>query len=122
MKMRSLIIANVIIQVLFGLGFMFAPALILGIFGTHTDATGTTLAHVAGGVILSLAIIGWFGKDVAPGAMQDALVWGFTFAHLQAGILTAITILNGTFNALAWPVVLMDAFFTVAFPWVRGRK
>jgi hypothetical protein len=121
MKMRTLIIANAVVEVLFGLGFLFAPALVLGIFGTHTDVVGTMLAHVAGSLILSLAIIGWIGKDVAAGTMQDALIFGFSFAHFAAGVLTLLAILDGNFNAIAWPVVVMDAFFVVAFLWGRGR-
>ena len=122
MKIRTLFVANSVVQFLFGIGFIFAPGFLLGLFGTQTDATGTTLAHVAGGVILSLGVIGWLGKDVQPGPIQDAMVWGFTFAHFQAGVLTVLAILGGTFNAVAWPVVAMDAFFTVALPWARSRK
>jgi hypothetical protein len=121
MKMRTLIIVNAVVEVLFGLGFLCAPALVLGIFGTHTDVIGTTLAHVAGSLILSLAVIGWIGKDAAAGTMQDALIFGFSFAHFAAGVLTLLAILDGNFNAAAWPVVVMDAFFVVAFLWGRGR-
>ena len=122
MKMRTLFIANAVIQFLFGTGFLFAPAVLLGLFGTQTDTTGITLAHVAGGVILSLAIISWLGKD-AEGSALDAIAWGGVFfAHLQAGIFTLFAILNGTFNALAWSAVVMDVFFVVAFFWVRGMK
>ncbi len=122
MKMRTLFIINAVIQFFFGVGFMFAPAVLLGLFGTHTDTTGTTLAHVAGGVILSLAIISWLGKDLE-GSAQDAIAWGGVFfAHLQAGIFTLLAILSGTFNALAWSAVIMDVFFVAAFFWVRGNK
>ena len=122
MKMRTLFIVNAVIQFFFGIGFMFAPAVLLGLFGTQTDTTGITLAHVAGGVILSLSIISWLGKDVE-GSAQAAIAWGGVFfAHLQAGIFTLLAILNGTFNALAWSAVVMDVFFVVAFFWVRGNK
>ena len=87
MKMRTLFIVNAVIQFFFGVGFMFAPTILLGLFGTQTDVTGITLAHVAGGVILSLAIISWLGKDVESGPAQDAIAWGGVFfAHAQAGI------------------------------------
>jgi len=122
MKLRTLFIANAVIQFLFGVGFMLTPALVLGLFGAQTDATGIMLTRVAGGVIISLAIISWLGKDVDSAAAQDAMVWGFVFAHLQAGIFTLLSILNGTFNALAWSAVIMDAFFVVAFLWVRRNK
>jgi len=122
MKMRTLFIINAVIQFFFGVGFMFAPTILLGLFGTQTDVTGITLAHVAGGVILSLAIISWLGKD-AEGAGQDAIAWGGVFiAHAQAGIYTLLAILSGTFNALAWSAVIMDVLFVAAFFWVRSNK
>ena len=122
MRMRTLFIANAVIQFLFGVGFMFTPVIVLGLFSAQTDATGIMLTRVAGGVIISLAIISWLGKDVDAAAAQNAMAWGFIFAHLQAGIFTLLSILNGTFNALAWSAVVMDAFFVVAFLWVRGSK
>jgi hypothetical protein len=122
MKMRTLFIINAVIQLFFGLGFMLAPTIVLGLFGTQTDATGITLAHVAGGVILSLAIISWLGRDIDTDRAQDAIAWGAVFfAHFQAGILTLFAILNGIFNTLAWSAVVMDAFFVVAFFLVRGQ-
>jgi len=122
MKMRTLFLINGVIQFFFGVGFMFAPTVLLSLFGTKTDVTGLTLAHVAGGVILSLAIISWLGKDLQ-GSAQDAIAWGGVFfAHLQAGIFTLLAILSGTFNALAWSAVIMDALFVIGFFWVRGNK
>jgi len=121
-KMRTLFIINAVVQLFFGAGFLFAPALVLGIFGTQTDATGITLAHVAGGLILSLCIISWLGKDVE-GAGQNAIAWGGVLsAHLIAGILSLLAVLNGTFNSLGWSAVIMDAFFVGAFFWVRMNK
>jgi len=121
MKMRTLFAANAVVEVLFGVGFLALPTLVLSIFGAQTDPTGTMLTRVAGGVIVSLAIISWFGKDAA-GSAQNAMVWGFIFAHLQAGFFTVLSILGGSFNALAWSAVVMDAVFVGLFLWVRGRK
>ena len=123
MKMRTLLIINAVFQIVFGLGFLLAPAVLLGLFGTQTDATGLTLARVAGSVIFSLSVISWLGRDVEPGKAQDAIAWGGVFsAHLLAGFLTLMAILNGTFNALAWSAVVLDALFVLAFFWVRMSK
>ena len=123
MKMRTLFLINAIVQFVFGIGFLFAPAVLLGLFGTSTDATGTTLAHVAGGVIFSLGIISWLSKDADSGTAKDAIAWGGVFfSHAQAGIFVLLAILNGTFNALAWSAVIMDVFFVAAFFWVRSNK
>ena len=122
MKMRTLFLINAIVQFIFGLGFLFAPAILLGVFGTKTDTTGIALAHVAGGTIFSLGIISWLGKDLDNGAM-NAIAWGGVFcSHLLAGIFVMLATLNGTFNAVGWSAVVMDAFFVGAFFWVRGNK
>jgi hypothetical protein len=122
MKMRTLFIINAVVQLIFGAGFLLAPAIMFGVFGTQTDTTGLAIAHIAGGVILSLATISWLGRDVE-GAGQDAIAWGSVFlAHFLAGIFTILAILNGTFNALAWSGELIDIFFVVAFFWVRANK
>jgi hypothetical protein len=122
MKMRTLLIINAVVEVIFGLGFVFAPAVLLGLFGAQIDATGTALAHVAGGVILSLSIISWLGKDL-DGSAQEAIAWGGVFfSHFVAGISVLLAILNGTFNAIAWSAVIMDVLFVAAFFWVRGNK
>jgi hypothetical protein len=122
MKMRTLFLINAVIQLFFGLGFLLVPGILLGLFGTATDVTGITLARVAGGVILSLAIISWLGKD-SEGSAQNAIAWGGVFfAHLQAGIFTLLAILSGTFNALAWSAVIMDALFVIGFFWARSNQ
>jgi hypothetical protein len=121
-NMRALFTVNAVIQFLFGAGFLLVPALVLGIFGAQTDATGLTLARVAGGAIISLGLISWLGKDIELPAAQDAIGWGFTLAHFVAGVLCVISILAGTFNALTWSSVVMDALLVAAFVWVRQNR
>jgi len=79
------------------------------------------LTRVAGGLIISLGLISWLGKDTDSAVAQNALIWGFLFAHLQAGFFTVLSILNGSFNALAWSSIIKDAFFVIAFFWARGN-
>jgi hypothetical protein len=121
MKLRTLFTLNAVVEFLFGLGFLLTPSLTLGVFGAATDPTGTMLTRVAGGLILSLGIICWMGRETDSVPAQNALIWGFLFAHLQAGIFTTLSILNGSFNALGWSAVLMDAFFVVMFFLARGN-
>ena len=57
MKLKTVFIAHAVTEVIFGLGFLLAPGVLLGFLGMSTDATGLALSHIAGAVILSLAII-----------------------------------------------------------------
>ena len=115
MKLRTLFAANAIVEVIFGLGFLAAPTFFLTAFGASTDATGTLLTRIAGGLILSLAIISWFGKETKDKAVQKAMAGGFTFAHLGAAALNVLAIQTGVFSSLGWSGVLIDVAFVAAF-------
>jgi len=119
MKLKTVFIAHAVTEVIFGLGFLLAPGVLLGFLGTSTDATGLALSHIAGAVILSLAIISWLARDVPAGTLRDAMVWSFALAHGAAGIVVALAVLAGTFNWLGWPAAALDAFFVLTFLWLR---
>ena len=119
MKLKTVFIAHAVTEVIFGLGFLIAPGVLLGFLGTSTDATGLALSHIAGAVILSLAIISWLARDVPAGTLRDAMVWSFALAHAAAGIVVALAVWAGTFNWLGLPAAALDAFFVLTFLWLR---
>ena len=121
MKLKTVFIAHAVTEVIFGLGFLLAPGVLLGVLGTSTDATGLALSHIAGAVILSLAIISWLARDVPAGTLRDAMVWSFVLAHAAAGMVVALAVLAGTFNWLGWPAAALDAFFVLTFLWLRRQ-
>jgi hypothetical protein len=108
-------------EAIFGLGFLIAPGVLFGFLGTSTDVTGLVLSRIAGAVILSLAIISWFGREVPIGTLRDAMVWSFALAHSAAGIVVALAVWVGTFNWLGWPAAALDAFFVLMFVWLRRQ-
>lgn len=121
MKLKTVFIAHAVAEVIFGLGFLLAPGILLGFLGTSTDAAGSALARIAGAVILSLAIISWHARDVPAGKVRDAMVWSFILAHSAAGIVVALAVWAGTFNWLGLPAAGLDALFVLAFLWLRRQ-
>ena len=121
MKLKTVFIAHAVTEVIFGLSFLLVPGVLLGVLGTSTDATGLALSHIAGAVILSLATISWLARDVPAGKLRDAMVWSFALAHAAAGIVVALAVWAGTFNWLGWPAAALDAFFVLAFLWLRRQ-
>lgn len=122
MKLKIVFMAHAAAELIFGLGFLLVPSVLFGFLGTSTDATGLVLSRIAGAVILSLAIISWFGRDVPPGMLRDAMVWSFVVAHSAAGIVVAIAVWAGTFNWFGWPAAALDIFFVLMFVWLRRQE
>ena len=121
MKLKTVFIAHAVTEVIFGLSFLLVPGVLLGVLGTSTDATGLALSHIAGAVILSLAIISWLARDVPAGKLRDAMVWSFALAHAAAGIVVALAVWAVTFNWLGWPAAALDVFFVLTFLVLRRQ-
>ncbi len=52
--MRTLFMAYMIVEVIFGSGFLFAPDLLMGPMGVTLDVTSTTFARLLGILILNI--------------------------------------------------------------------
>ena len=118
-NLKNVFIAHTVTEVIFGSGFLLAPGFLLGLLGTSTDATGLVFSHIAGGVILSLAVISWMARNIPAGALRDAIVWSFVLAHSIAGVVVAFAVLAGTFNWLGVPAAALDIIFVLLFLWLR---
>ena len=55
--MKTLFLAYMIVEAIFGIGFLFAPALLMGPMGVTLDETSTTFARLFGTLILSIPVL-----------------------------------------------------------------
>ena len=59
MKTSTLLVIYAAISLIFGIGFLFSPNLILSMYGLELDALGIFLARILGAAMLALAVLTW---------------------------------------------------------------
>ena len=105
--MNALFIAAMLVEALFGLGFILVPGALLSPMGVTLDATSDALARLFGTAILSLAVLVWLARksDSTP-FKRGAVITLFTY-YLLSGGLFVIIILRGLMNAMGWSTVIL---------------
>ena len=115
---------NSVVALLFGLGFLFFPTRVLGLFGTETFVSTLLVARLFGTAMLGLGLALWFAKDVTDVSVQK----GIGIALLVSAVTGLIVTLLGTFASNAvlrtngWAVMLVYLIFGLGYGYLLFLK
>ena len=113
MKLNIFLKVHAVIALIFSLGFLFIPALILSFYtSVDLNEAGTLMARLFGSAILTYAAVLWFASDAADSEAKRAIIKGF---FLTMPIALAVSLhfqLTGPINNLGWSTVALYAFLT----------
>jgi len=113
--MKTLFIITLIIELLYGVGFIAIPGTILGIFGVTLIDFGTSLTRLFGSALLGFVVLLWFGiKAAHPETHRAVLATMFPYLLLSTVILL-LAQLAGHMNVMGWMPVVMHFIFMIAF-------
>jgi uncharacterized membrane protein len=118
MNYRTLCVIGAVVTLLFGLGFVIAPAVVLSLYGIATvDAPLALLTRYFGSTLVIYAAAIWSFREVTAVQIQRGAA-RLLAASQTLGLLVSLQgVLAGTVNALGWSSVLIYGFFVVA--WAR---
>ena len=113
--MNTLFIVYLIAEVIFGIGFLLSPGLMMGPMGVTLDETSTTFARLFGSLIISIPVLLYFVRKSTSTEFKKAVVFcAFTYLFLST-IILLITQLKGQMNPMGWGIVMIHFVFMVWF-------
>ncbi len=113
--MKTLFMAYMIVEAIFGIGFLFAPSLLMNPMGVTLDETSTTFARLLGTLILSIPVLLFFARKSSGTEFKRGVVYSLFVYLLLSTILLLITQLNGLMNAMGWGIVILHLAFMIWF-------
>jgi hypothetical protein len=114
MTLRILLISTAVIGVVFGLCYLLAPQITLGLFGMQTDAAGLLAARFFGGAVLGFGVLAWMHREGSR-ALCSRVVPSFTIVFVLAFILALFAQFTGLLNAFGWVGVAMFLLLAVGY-------
>jgi hypothetical protein len=122
--MKTLFLAYMIVEAIFGIGFLFAPALLMGPMGVTLDETSTTFSRLMGTLILSIPVLLFFALKSSGTEFKRGVVYSVFVYLFLSTILLLITQLNGLMNAMGWGIVILHMAFMIWFGYylINQRK
>jgi hypothetical protein len=98
--MKTLFNINIVVALLFGLGFILIPATVLDVYDVTLSDQGITVARLFGSAILAYPVLLWYaGRSDDPKYMKGASRALFTY-WLLGTIFLIIAQLDNQLNAL----------------------
>jgi hypothetical protein len=113
--MNALFLVYLIVEAIFGIGFLFVPGLMMGPMGVTLDETSTTFARLFGSLIISIPVLMFFVRKSASTEFRRGVVYCVFTYLLFSTILLLITQLKGLMNSMGWSIVILHLVFTLWF-------
>jgi hypothetical protein len=113
--MNKLFKVALIVEAVFGIGFLIAPGAMLGPFGVTLNAIATSFVRLFGSALISFSILLWFAFKSDNSEFGKGVVYSMFVYFLVSTVLLVIAQLAGQMNALGWSVVSIHVVFLVWF-------
>ncbi len=105
--MNALFLVYLIVEVIFGIGFLLVPGQMMSPMGVTLDVTSVTFARLFGSLIISIPVLLFFVRKSASTDFRRGVVYcAFTYLLLST-IILLITQLKGLMNAMGWGIVIL---------------
>jgi hypothetical protein len=109
--MNTLFLVYLIVEAIFGIGFLFVPGLMMDPMGVTLDETSTTFARLFGSLIISLPVLLFFARKSASTEFKRGVVYCIFIYLFASTIILLITQIKGLMNALGWSIVILHLVF-----------
>jgi hypothetical protein len=113
--MNTLFLVYLIVETIFGIGFLFIPDLVMGPMGVTLDETSTTMARMFGSLLLSIPVLVIFARKSSSTEFKRGVMYCVFIYLLTSTIVLLITQINGLMNNMGWSIVILHLVFMLLF-------
>jgi hypothetical protein len=124
MKVSTLFTINAIVAVVFGLVFVFAPAMTLSLYGITSSDPLNYVGQLFGASLLSFAVVSWLARNATASTARSAIVSALFIGDAIGFVVSLIAQMKGFANALGWSTVAIYLLLAIGFGYLQfmGRE
>jgi hypothetical protein len=119
MRLSSVLVVAAIIGAAFGVAFVVASGPLLSVYGITLDKAGTLVAQLFGALLIGLAVLNWFARNVTDPDARQAVVYGNLVGDVIGFVVILIGQLGGIANAVGWSSVAIYLLLALGFAYVQ---
>ena len=121
-EMKKLFTTTLVVEAIFGLGFLTIPGFMFGTFGVTPNEFAISLARMFGSALLGFVVLLWKGRGSDNQELKEAKLASMFIYWLLSTLLLLLTQLSGIFNIMGWGVVVLHFGFLIAYGTALFKK
>ncbi len=116
MKLSILMTVNALVAVLFTVGTLFAPELMLELYGAKTiNSELTLMTQFFGSGLFCYAVLTWFARNAGPSEARRAIILGLMASYFVGMIITGIGYFSAILNMFALLNIGLYVLFLLSY-------
>ena len=122
MKIKTMMVINAVIAVLFGIAFVLIPSRFLLLYGNSVDAPMRYIGQLFGAALIAFAILTWTARKSSDNEARKAIVLSLFIGHGIGFVVALIGQLGGVVNSLGWSTVAVYFLISLGFGYFNFTK
>jgi hypothetical protein len=119
MKLRTFLSVVGVISILFGIGFVAAPAEVLAQYGVTPDRYTIFMSRFFGGTLIQVGLLLLLARSIVDSLGRRAIVLSGLVGMIIGFFVSLNGQMNGVVNALGWSTVVLYALFAIGFAYFQ---
>jgi hypothetical protein len=122
MRPNTVFLTAAVLALVFGLGFLLVPAMVLPVYGVSTEPATVLMARFFGVALFHVGLLLYFLKDVRdPGSIRAMGLAGVS-GSLAGAAVALMGVTAGVVNSMGWSTVAIYALLLLGYAsCLRGR-
>lgn len=122
MKLKTLFVFNAIATILFGIGSVLAPNMLVNLFGSELNPAGALMMQYGGVWLIGIGLLAWFARNSADSDARRAIVLAYLICYSIAFIVALFAQLNNVLNAFGWGTVALNLVLALGYGYFQFVK
>jgi len=122
MKLKTLMIINTVVAIVFGIAFVLIPWQVYKIYGPGTSEILNYMGQLFGAALIGFGLISWKVRNAADSDAMRAIIFAFFVADSIGFIVALIGQLNNVVNVFGWSTVVIYLLLAIGFGYFQLSK
>lgn len=119
MKLSTFLSIVGVVAILFGIGFVAAPADVLAQYGITADRSVVFMSRLFGGALINLGLLLWFARNIVDPLGRRSIVLAGLIGDVVGFFVALQGQMSGDVNALGWSTVIIYGLFALGFAYLQ---
>jgi hypothetical protein len=122
MKLKTLMIINTIVAIVFGVTFVIVPAQVYSLYGITADEQLVYMGRLFGSALIGFALLTWLARNATHSDARWAIIYALFTADCVGFIVALIGQVSNVVNTLGWSTVAIYLLLALGFGYFQFIK